>query len=79
MIDDAGTRLSEILLDPRADTGYLKQILKNYKDEMSGVKNLDVIGYSATMKAIKGYMDEYFNLGAQGSGICDHLPCRSGV
>lgn len=64
MIDDAGTRLSEILLDPRADTGYLKQILKNYKDEMSGVKNLDVIGYSATMKAIKGYMDEYFNLDA---------------
>ena len=31
---------------------------------MSGVKNLDVIGYSATMKAIKGYMDEYFNLDA---------------
>ena len=61
-IDESGTKLAEVLLDPRMETGMLKATLDEYKDLTDGIANLDVIGYNAAMKSIKGYMDEYFNM-----------------
>jgi hypothetical protein len=61
-IDESGTKLAEVLLDPRMDTGMLKATLAEYKDLTDGIANLDKIGYNAAMKSIKGYMDEYFNM-----------------
>ena len=72
-IDAAGTRLAEILVDPRMETGMLKATLDEYKDLINDLGKkaglsaevLGKTGYNAAMKAIKGYMDEYINMDAQ--------------
>ena len=65
-IDEAGTRLSEILMDPRMDPGFLKATLDEFKDEYNKlgqkVQALGDVGYNATMKTIKGLLDEYLNI-----------------
>jgi len=60
-----GEELSEILLDPRMDTGMLKATLDGFKDitEEAG-KKLNQTGYAAVMNTIKGYLDEYVNMDA---------------
>ena len=66
MIDEEGTRLAEILVDPRMDRGFLKATLGEYKDELNKltgkVKSLSDVGYNAAFKAISGYLDEYVNM-----------------
>lgn len=66
MIDEEGTRLAEILVDPRMDRGFLKATLGEYKDELNKltgkVKSLSDVGYNATFKAISQYLDEYVNM-----------------
>ena len=65
-IDEAGTRLSEIMMDPRMDPGFLKATLDEFKDEYNKlgqkVQALGDVGYNATMKTIKGLLDEYLNM-----------------
>lgn len=65
-IDEAGTRLSEILMDPRMDPGFLKATLDEFKDEYNKlgqkVQTLGDVGYNAAMKTIKGLLDEYLNM-----------------
>lgn len=58
-----GEELSEILLDPRMETGMLKATLDAFKDvtEEAG-KKLNQTGYAAVMNTIKGYLDEYVNM-----------------
>ena len=68
-IDESGTRLAELLLDPRMETGMLKATLDEFKDFTDGIANLNNVGYNAAMKAIKGYLDLYMDpdmLKAQG-------------
>ena len=64
--DLEGTRLAEILMDPRMEPGYLKGILDEYKDEYNKmgqkVRVLSDVGYNAAMKTIKGLLDEYLNM-----------------
>jgi hypothetical protein len=71
-IDEVGTELAEIMVDPRMDAGMLKGVLDEYKSVINdlGVKGrqeklLGKAGYNAAMKAIKGYMDEYINMDMQ--------------
>jgi len=65
-IDEAGTRLAEIMMDPRMDSGFLKATLDEFKDEYNKlnqkVQALGDVGYNATMKTIKGLLDEYLNM-----------------
>jgi hypothetical protein len=65
-IDEAGTRLAEIMLDPRMDTGMLKATLDNFRNELDTfrgmVEPINDQAYNATMKAIRGYMDQYMNM-----------------
>ena len=63
-IDEAGTKLAEIFIDPRSDTGVISGALRQFKDELNtlGLKRLDVVGYDATMKAIKSYFRQYFDM-----------------
>jgi hypothetical protein len=61
-IDQSGTRLAEIMLDPRMDTGMLKGTMDEYKELVSGYEKLDAVGYNAALKSIKGYLDEFMNM-----------------
>ncbi len=61
-INEAGTRLAEIMLDPRMDTGMLKGTLDEFKEFTGGIASLTSVGYNAAMKSIKGYLDEFMNL-----------------
>lgn len=65
-IDEAGTELASLLVDPRMDSSMLKATLDGFKDEYNKlgrkVQSLDDTGYNASMKAIKSYMDEYINM-----------------
>ena len=65
-IDEAGTNLAELLYDTRMDTGSIRKLLSEFKDELSkldgNVKSLSDVGYNATMKAIKSYMDDYIEM-----------------
>ena len=62
-IDEAGTELAEILIDPRMDTGMLKATLDGFKDMTAEAgKKLTQTGYNAVMKTIKTYLDEYVNM-----------------
>jgi hypothetical protein len=60
-----GEELSEILLDPRMETGMLKATLDAFKDVTTEAgKKLNQTGYAAVMNTIKGYLDEYVNMDA---------------
>jgi len=65
-IDEAGTRLAEIMMDPRMDPGFLKATLDEFKDEYDKLgkkaRVLGDVGYNATMKTIKGLLDEYLDM-----------------
>jgi len=65
-IDEAGTRLAEIMMDPRMDPGFLKATLNEFKDEYDKLgkkaRVLSDVGYNATMKTIKGLLDEYLDI-----------------
>tara|TARA_S200002703_G_scaffold18496_2_gene15084 strand:+ start:3449 stop:7315 length:3867 start_codon:yes stop_codon:yes gene_type:complete len=64
-IDQAGTELAEILIDPRMDTNMLKATLDGFKDVSTEVgKRLNQSGYNAVMKTIRTYLDEYVNMNA---------------
>ena len=54
-IDAAGTKLAEILIDPRMDTGMLKATLDQFKDGVQDLNKrvLTQSGYNAVMKTIK--------------------------
>ena len=65
-VDKAGTRLSEILTNPRMEVGLMAKVIDEFKGT---VKKLDQdvavvgdVGYNAIMKSIKTYMDDYLNL-----------------
>ena len=68
-IDNAGTKLAEILADPRMDSGTIKAVLDEYKDEYAKLtgkaKSLSDVGYNATMKTIKRYLDDYVGMDQQ--------------
>ena len=63
-IDEAGTKLAEIFIDPRADTGVISGVLKDFKDTATelGVKRLTATGYDGAFKAIKALLKEYFDM-----------------
>ena len=61
-IDEAGTKLAEVFIDPRMDTGLLKGVLDGLKNEVDGIKNLNDVAYDGVFKTIKRYMDEYMNM-----------------
>lgn len=63
-IDEAGTRLFEYIVDPMADTPFIKELLEDYKQITRELDNLDDVGFNAVAKAISFYNDEYFNLDA---------------
>ena len=68
-IDRAGTNLADILADPRMDTGTMKAVLDEYKDEYAKLtgkaRSLSDVGYNATMKTIKRYLDDYVGMDQQ--------------
>ena len=61
-IDEAGTFLSEIMLDPTMDVGSLKELVSDMKDTIRGFENLNDVAYNGAVKAIKGYMDAYMDM-----------------
>lgn len=67
-IDRAGTELAEYMLDPRMDTGMLKGLLDPFMDEVQGTKQMvpdsmkGETAYFATLKAVSGYMKEFFSM-----------------
>jgi len=65
-IDEAGSRLHEILMDPRMEPGLMRATLDEFKDEYDKlgekVRSLGDVGYNAAMKTIKGLLDEYLNM-----------------
>lgn len=64
-IDQAGTELAEILIDPRMDTNMLKATLDGFKNISTETgKTLNQSGYNAVMKTIRNYLDEYVNMDA---------------
>ena len=64
-IDQAGTELAEILIDPRMDTNMLKATLDGFKNISTETgKTLNQSGYNAVMKTIRAYLDEYVNMDA---------------
>ena len=68
-IDEAGSNLADVLADPRMDTGTMKAILDEWKDEYvklgDKAKSLGDVGYNATMKTIKRYLDDYVGMDTQ--------------
>ena len=68
-IDAAGTKLAEILVDPRMDTGMLKATLDEFKDVIDDLgkktKTVGKVGYNAVMKTIKQYLDDYVSMDMQ--------------
>jgi len=66
-IDAAGTKLAEILIDPRMDTGMLKATLDQFKDGVQDLNKrvLTQSGYNAVMKTIKQYLDDYVDMNVQ--------------
>ena len=64
-IDEAGTRLAEILLDPRMETGDMLKVLDEFKGEMDGIRAIGSEGYSGVMKALKKYSDDFLDLDVQ--------------
>jgi hypothetical protein len=68
-IDEAGSNLADILADPRMDTGTIKGILDEFKDEYQKLtgqaKSLSDVGYNAAMKTIKKYLDDFVEMDTQ--------------
>ena len=68
-IDEAGTRLAELLADPQADPGWLKLMLDEFKEEYTRLGQKTAVltdeGVNAGMKAIKKYLDDYVNMDAE--------------
>ena len=64
-IDEAGTGLANILVNPQTPTNTLKKILNEFKVTIDGVKQLDEIGFNATKKAMQKYMDDFLDIDAQ--------------
>ena len=68
-IDEAGTRLAELLSDPQADPGWLKLMLGEFKEEYTRLGKKTAVltdeGVNAGMKAIKKYLDDYVNMDAE--------------
>lgn len=61
-IDEAGSRLAQVLLDPRMDVDELKLMLSQFKQVTEGIKNVRSDAYNAVVKAIKGYLDEFVSM-----------------
>lgn len=68
-IDEAGTRLAELLSDPQADPGWLKLMLDEFKEEYTRLGKKTAVltdeSLNAAMKAIKKYLDDYVNMDAE--------------
>ena len=68
-IDEAGSNLADILADPRMDTGTIRGILDEFKDEYQKLngksKSLSDVGYNAAMKTIKKYLDDFVGMEPQ--------------
>jgi len=68
-IDEAGTRLAELLTDPQADPGWLKLMLGEFKEEYTRLGKKTAVltdeAVNAGMKAVKKYLDEYVNMDAE--------------
>ena len=67
MIDTAGKRLSEVLLDPRSDTGQMMEILGDFKRvvEDAEVSVVNRAGYRGVVYALRGLKETLFDLDAQ--------------
>ena len=68
-IDKASTDLAQVMLDPRMDTGMIKQTLDQFMTDVDGMRQLAVntkgdIGYGAALKAVSGYLDQYMDMDA---------------
>ena len=68
-IDKASTDLAQIIMDPRMDTGMIKNVLDDFMTEVDGMRQLAVntkgdIGYGAALKAVSGYLDQYMDMDA---------------
>ena len=61
-VDAAGQRLAAQLVDPAMSVDKMKSMLRGYENIMDGVRNLDDVGYAGTFRAIKGLMDDYYNM-----------------
>lgn len=68
-IDKASTDLAQMILDPRMDTGMIKNLLDEFMTDVDGMRQLAVntkgdIGYGAALKAVSGYLDQYMDMDA---------------
>ena len=61
-IDDAGTRLAEIITDPMLPIGTLRKTLNEFKTVLNGVRSVNAVGYDAVSKGMKKYMDAFLDL-----------------
>ena len=61
-VDAAGQRLAAQLVDPAMSVDKMRSMLRGYENIMDGVRNLDDVGYAGTFRAIKGLMDDYYNM-----------------
>ena len=63
MIDSAGKKLTEILIDPRMEPGEMFKLLDEFKISLSdGQKVLDQSGTRGVMNAIKAYKDQLLDM-----------------
>ena len=61
-IKEAGEALAGVLVDPRMDVQMMKAMLEDSKNVMEGIQVLDKAGTQGVFRALKHYIDEYFNL-----------------
>ena len=69
-VDAAGQRLAAQLVDPAMSVDKMKSMLRGYENIMDGVRNLDDVGYAGTFRAIKGLMDDYYNMDSLKASAC---------
>ena len=63
MIESAGKKLTEILIDPRMEPGEMFKLLDEFKISLSdGSKVLDKSGTQGVMNAIKAYKDQLLDM-----------------
>jgi len=64
-IEDAGTELAALLMDPRMPVSDMKKLLAEFKGEMNDITAVGAKGYRGVMKALKHYMNEFLDLDVQ--------------
>ena len=64
-IDNAGTRLAEILNDPTLEPGDFKRLINEFKELDGSIKKVDNVGINAVNKALKKYMTDFLDMDVQ--------------